>query len=108
LSLPRFHGTDLVFPSRTGGPLSDTALLMVLRGMNVDAVPHGFRATFKTWAEEQTNFHRNVIEASLAHTLGDKVEEAYMSGDLIEKRRDLMDAWAAFCQSPERELVTQR
>jgi integrase len=98
-SLPRFHGTELVFPSRTGGPLSDTALLEVLRRMDVDAVPHGFRATFKTWSTEQTHFHRNIIEASLAHTLGDKVEEAYMRGDLLNKRRELMDAWTAFCLS---------
>jgi integrase len=104
--LPVFQGTDLLFPSNQGGPLSDTALLMVLRRMQVDAVPHGFRATFKTWATEQTHVHRNIIEASLAHTLGDKVEEAYMRGDLLNKRRELMDAWAMFCQSGERELAT--
>src|SRR5262249_52155412 len=97
--LPRFEGTDLLFPSARLAPLSDTALLMVLRRMKVDAVPHGFRATFKTWATEQTTYHRNIIEASLAHTLGDKVEEAYMRGDLLEKRRALMGEWAAYCAS---------
>ena len=100
--VPRFTGSDFVFPSMRGGPLSDTALLMVLRRMKVEAVPHGFRATFKTWASERTAFHRDVIEASLAHTIDSKVEQAYQRGDLLDKRRALMQDWASFCRSGEK------
>jgi integrase len=66
-----------------------------------DATPHGFRASFKTWASECTNFPREVIEAALAHVVGDKVEAAYQRGDLFEKRRALMDAWGSYCTSAE-------
>jgi integrase len=62
--------------------------------------PHGMRATFKTWAAERTRFERHVVEAALAHTNGDKVEAAYQRGDMMEKRRALMNAWADFCASP--------
>jgi integrase len=57
---------------------------------------HGFRATLKTWAAERTNFAREVVEAALAHVEGDKVEAAYQRGDLFDKRRRLMAAWAEF------------
>ena len=97
--LPRLHGSGFLFPSANGGALSDTALLMVLRRMKVAAVPHGFRATFKTWASETTSFPRDLIESCLAHALESKTEAAYLRGDLFQKRRALMDAWAAFCRS---------
>jgi integrase len=58
---------------------------------------HGFRATFKTWATERTNFPREVIEAALAHVAGDKIEAAYQRGDLFDKRRRLMTAWSEYC-----------
>lgn len=103
-ALPSVNGNDLLFSSNRGGGLSDTALLMVLRRMKVDAVPHGFRATFKTWASECTAFHRDVIEASLAHSLENKVEEAYQRGDMLEKRRALLGKWAAYCRSGDREV----
>ena len=64
-----------------------------------DLTTHGFRATFRTWATRSTNYQREVIEAALAHVIGDKTEAAYQRGDLLEKRRRLMDAWAAFCDS---------
>jgi hypothetical protein len=62
-----------------------------------DLTTHGFRATFKTWAAERTNFPREVVEAALAHVTGNKVEAAYQRGDLFDKRQKLMDAWAQFC-----------
>jgi integrase len=62
-------------------------------------VPHGFRSTFRTWAAENTLFPRDVCEMALAHSLEDKVEAAYNRGDLLGKRRQLMDEWAAFIQS---------
>ena len=90
---------DLVFPGlKRGRPLSNMALLAVLRRMKRDDLTaHGFRATFKTWAAERTNFAREVVEAALAHVNGDKVEAADQRGDLFDKRQKLMDSWAEFC-----------
>lgn len=70
-------------------------------GMGVDAVPHGFRSTFRDWASERTAHLREVIEQALAHLLKDKAEAAYQRGDLFEKRRRLMDDWAGFLSRPE-------
>jgi integrase len=88
-----------VFPgSLPQKPLSNMVFLMLLRRMNLDQLTaHGFRATFKTWATERTNFPREVIEAALAHVAGDKVEAAYQRGDVFEKRRRLMSAWSEYC-----------
>jgi integrase len=71
---------------------------MLLRRMGRgDLTAHGFRATFKTWASERTSFQNEIIETALAHAIGGKVEQAYMRGDMFEKRRRLMQQWAAFC-----------
>lgn len=97
--LPRIEGTDLVFPAPRGGMLSDMTLNAVMRRMQVDAVPHGFRSTFRDWAAERTNYPREVAEMALAHTIGDKVEAAYRRGDLFEKRRRMMEEWAKHCDT---------
>jgi len=74
------------------------ALLKVLERMNRgDVIVHGFRATLKTWATERSNFSRELVEAALAHVPDDKTEAAYQRGDMLEKRRRLMSAWAEFC-----------
>ncbi len=93
---------DYVFPGqRPGTPLSDMALLMTLGRMNRgDITAHGFRSTFRDWAAERTNFPREVVEMALAHVIEDKTEAAYRRGDLFDKRRRLMDAWAAYCGKP--------
>jgi len=65
-----------------------------------DLTAHGFRATFKTWASERTSFQNEIVEAAMAHVVGSKVEQAYRRGDMFEKRRRLMDAWAQFCTKP--------
>jgi integrase len=70
---------------------------MLLRRMGRDVTVHGFRSTFRDWAAERTNFPSEVAEAALAHVVGDKVEAAYRRGNLFEKRRYLMDAWAQHC-----------
>ncbi|WP_247895893.1 tyrosine-type recombinase/integrase [Azospirillum brasilense] len=89
---------DLVFPGqRDARPLSNMAMAMVLRRMTLDATPHGFRSTFRTWVAEQTRFPDAVAEAALAHTIDDKVVAAYQRGTMLEKRRELMEAWAHFC-----------
>jgi integrase len=96
------HGGVFLFPSaKAERALSNMALLKMLEHMcRGDLTAHGFRATFKTWASERTNFPREIVEAALAHVLGDKVEAAYQRGDLFDKRRRLMDAWAEFCAKP--------
>jgi integrase len=78
-------------------PLSNMAMLELLRGMSPGHTVHGFRSTFMDWAHEQTAFPKVVIDRALAHTVSDKVEAAYRRGDLIEKRRRLMEAWAGYC-----------
>lgn len=94
-----FRTSDFVFP---GGvqehPLSSMAFLMLLRrlGRN-DITAHGFRSTFRDWAAERTDFPNEVVEMALAHTISNKVEAAYRRGDLFDKRRQLSEAWAAFC-----------
>jgi len=92
---------DHLFPGgRPRKPLSNMAMLELLKRMGRDDLTvHGFRSTFRDWAAERTNFQREVAEAALAHTTGDKVEAAYRRGDLFEKRRRLMDAWAQYCMS---------
>jgi integrase len=97
---PREEGIDLVFPSKAGTPLSDMTLLAVMRRMEVDAVPHGFRSSFKDWATERTAYPREAVEMALAHAIGDKVEAAYRRGDLFEVRVRLMADWARFCAMP--------
>jgi len=88
----------LIFPSRCGQdrPLADTAFLRLLRELDVAATAHGFRSTFRDWAEEAVAFPHEVKEAALAHQVKDPVERAYRRTDLFEKRRDMMDAWARF------------
>jgi integrase len=92
---------DFVFPGgKLGKPLSNMAMDMLLRRMHRDITVHGFRSTFRDWAAERTNFPSEVLEMALAHAVGSKVEAAYRRGDLFDKRRRLMDAWAEFCASP--------
>lgn len=91
----------IVFPSQRGGQMSNMAMLKLLERMgHGDITVHGFRATFKTWATECTNFQRETVEAALAHASGDKMEAAYQRGDLFEKRRRLMASWDEFCAAP--------
>lgn len=86
-----------VFPSPRESILSDMTLSAVLRRMKVDAVPHGFRSTFRDWAAEKTDHPNEMAEMALAHTISDKVEAAYRRGDLLEKRRQMMQDWAHYC-----------
>lgn len=88
---------QLVFPSsRPGRPMSNMVFLMALRRMKVETTAHGFRSSFKDWASECTGFPNEVSEMALAHAVKGKTERAYRRGDLFEKRRELMEAWASF------------
>lgn len=95
--------SDHIFPgAKRGKPLSQMAMLQAMRGMRergllkVEAVPHGMRATFRTWAASETEYPRELAEAALAHTLSE-LEQSYQRGDQLERRRALMEAWAAHC-----------
>lgn len=99
-SLPRLADINFVFPGTRGGMISDITISAVLKRMEKDVVPHGFRSTFRDWASECTNYPREVAEQALAHTLSDKVERAYRRGDLFEKRRRMMEDWAAYTSQP--------
>ena len=68
----------------------------LLKDLELGAVPHGFRSTFRDWAAEETNHPREVVEAALAHVVHNKVEAAYARSDLFERRRRLMDDWAVY------------
>jgi integrase len=83
-----------------GKPLTDLALMRVMRQLNRTEVVHGFRSSFSDWAHETTAYSNVVIEQSLAHAVGSAVERAYRRGDLFEKRRKLMEQWATYCTSP--------
>jgi integrase len=94
--------SEHVFPGRLSGrAIGDTTIFDLLRGMGRDITAHGFRSSFRDWAGEQTNFAREVAEMALAHAVGDAVERAYRRGDLFQKRRQLMDAWARYCAMPK-------
>jgi len=104
-SLSRRNENDLIFPAASGDSLSDMSLTSVLRRMQVDAVPHGFRSTFRDWAGEMTNYPREIAELALAHVLENKVEAAYRRGDALEKRRKMMEDWALFCSEVKSERI---
>ena len=106
--VPRLVGTDVIFPGPRGKPLSDMALSSLMRGMrdrgeiSVEAVPHGFRSTFRDWAAEQTTYPDEIRKAASGHSVGDAVKEAYQRSDLLEKRRHLMNEWSHYIdQVPE-------
>lgn len=101
-SLPRLADSPFIFPSPRGKALSDMSLSQLLRGMrergelNSEAVPHGFRSTFRDWAAEQTNYPDEIRKAASGHTVGDAVHAAYQRTDLLEKRRKLMNEWGNY------------
>jgi integrase len=99
--LPRVAGTDFVFAASRGGQLSDMTLSAVMRRMEVPAVPHGFRSTFRDWVSERTLYPNEVAEMALAHAIENKAEAAYRRGDLFEKRRAMMADWADFLARPQ-------
>ena len=93
---------SLVFPAPRGGALSDATIGKLLKEHGIEAVPHGFRSSFRDWANERTSTPHAVMEAALAHVVRDKAEAAYSRSDHLAKRRDLMDAWAAYLGTESR------
>lgn len=103
-TLPHIEGNPYLFPgSRQDKPLSNMALLQIMRGLGYGVngnrgkyVPHGFRSSFRDWSGEVSSFPRDVAEMALAHVIENKVEAAYRRGDLFEKRRHMMQTWADY------------
>jgi integrase len=108
-TLPR-EGEFVFLGRRTGAKPHPMVLVTLLRRMGHTVTAHGFRASFKTWASERTNYPRELIEAALAHVIGDAAEQAYSRGDMLARRRQLMEAWSEFCSRPaaEAEIVPIR
>ena len=97
-SLGEIKKEGFIFEGKQGNMLSNNSLAKVLKSMKYNNVTvHGFRSTFRDWAGETTSFPREVIEHVLAHQLKDKTEAAYARGTLINKRRELMEAWEKYC-----------
>jgi integrase len=89
--------SDFVFPgSRKGKTQSNMTLTKLLRRMGRSETVHGMRSAFRDWAGDQTSFSREVAEAALAHAIGNATEQAYRRSDVLEKRRELLTAWANF------------
>ena len=112
-ALPCLEGNPYLFPgARHGHPLSNNALLLLMRGMGYGAcgerghyVPHGFRSSFRDWSGEVSSFPRDVAEMALAHVIENKVEAAYRRGDLFAKRRKMMQEWAEYVGKPQAEII---
>jgi integrase len=98
---------DLIFPGQhMSRPLSNMALTAVLKRMKIDRVTvHGFRSAFRDWAGDCTHFQRELAEAALAHVAGDQTERAYRRSDALERRRELMDAWARYLDQSEDNVL---
>ena len=101
-------GSGLVFPSLRGRVMSDMTLSKLLKGLGIEAVPHGFRSSFRQWAAERTNIAREVAEEALAHVNPNRVEAAYQRSDLYAKRAELMDAWARHLDAQPGRVVAIR
>ncbi len=106
-SIPVMEGSPYVFTSNRGKKLSDMALSQLTRRMGVDAVPHGFRSTFKDWARSSTSYADEVSELALAHVSSDATRAAYARDALLPKRVRLMRDWARYCNSlPQKAKAT--
>ena len=99
-NLPR-EGDFVFFGSRTGAKSHSMIMSMLLRRMGHAVTSHGFRSSFRTWAGERSNYAREVVEGALAHVIGDASEQAYARGDLLTRRRQLMETWAEYCSKPD-------
>lgn len=91
--------------SINGKPLSNMAMLMMVRRLSLGITVHGFRSSFRDWVSEETEYSPELAEMALAHTIGNKVEAAYRRGNLIERRKRLMQHWEAFCQGDDMQIV---
>ncbi|MCY4469452.1 MAG: site-specific integrase [Thiotrichales bacterium] len=97
--------SGLVFPSARGKVMSDMTLSKMVKSLGIEAVPHGFRSSFRDWANERTNTPHAVMEAALAHVVRDKTVAAYSRSDHLDKRRSLIDGWARYITAESCKVV---
>lgn len=99
------YDNDYIFPSPRGKALSDATFSKLLKDLEINCVPHGFRSSFRMWAGEKTNIPREVCEFALAHVVGNEAERAYQRSDLFEKRRNLMEKWERYIDSDTSNII---
>ena len=102
------YAGHLIFPGTGGRPLSDVTLTRTMARIGFESTIHGLRSSFRDWCGDRTSFPREVAEAALAHATGNAVEAAYRRGTAIERRRELMQAWAAFLEPGAAESANER
>jgi integrase len=106
-SLKRGKPASFVFEgAKAGQPLSNMAMLEMLRGLRDGVTTHGFRSAFRDWCGDETSFPRDVAEFALAHKVSNEIEAAYRRGTALEKRRDLMEAWSGYLAGDSGNVIT--
>ncbi|MDC1216289.1 tyrosine-type recombinase/integrase [Octadecabacter sp.] len=105
----RHQGSGFIFEgTKRGKPLSENTFNKLMKELGLEVHAHGFRTSFRTWTQEKTNYPREIAEAALAHSLKDKAEAAYARSDLLEKRAEMMEAWAQFISSAAPHVIPVR
>ena len=103
------QGSGFIFEgTKPNKPLSENTFNKLMKELGLEVHAHGFRTSFRTWTQEKTNYPREIAEAALAHSLRDKAEAAYARSDLLEKRAEMMEAWAQFISASEDNIISIR
>jgi len=103
------QGSGFIFEgTKPNKPLSENTFNKLIKELGLEVHAHGFRTSFRTWTQEKTNYPREIAEAALAHSLRDKAEAAYARSDLLEKRAEMMEAWAQFISADASEVINIR
>lgn len=103
------QGSDFIFEgTKPNKPLSENTFNKLMKELGLEVHAHGFRTSFRTWTQEKTNYPREIAEAALAHSLRDKAEAAYARSDLLEKRAEMMEAWAQFICAEASDVINIR
>ena len=103
------QGSEYIFEgTKPNKPLSENTFNKLVKELGLEVHAHGFRTSFRTWTQEKTNYPREIAETALAHSLKDKAEAAYARSDLLEKRAEMMEAWAQFISSSNNNVISMR
>lgn len=103
------QGSGYIFEgTKQNKPLSENTFNKLMKELGLDVHAHGFRTSFRTWTQEKTNYPREIAETALAHSLKDAAEAAYARSDLLEKRAEMMEAWAQFLSTSNSDVIQIR
>jgi integrase len=103
------QGSEFIFEgTKPNKPLSENTFNKLVKELGLEVHAHGFRTSFRTWTQEKTNYPREIAETALAHSLKDKAEAAYARSDLLEKRAEMMEAWAQFISADASNVINIR